>query len=124
MRNPVLTSPFRTTARLASLCLGACLLLPAHAAEPAAAVLLESPRLVYPQAALRNEQIGTVQVRARILATGEPADVHVVGSSGVPELDAAAVDGVRGSRFSAARDADGQPVESWVRVPYTFVLVD
>ncbi|QJW83378.1 energy transducer TonB [Ramlibacter terrae] len=78
----------------------------------------------YPASALRHEEEGTVQVQARVLASGEVGEARVARSSNSPALDRAAVAAVRRSTFSAARNAAGEPVEAWVTVPFKFVLQD
>ncbi|HTW34913.1 MAG TPA: energy transducer TonB [Rhizomicrobium sp.] len=45
---------------------------------------------VYPRVAVLNRQQGTVVLRLLVLPDGEVGDVHVVKSSGYPQLDAAA----------------------------------
>ncbi|MEJ7930508.1 energy transducer TonB [Ramlibacter sp. AN1015] len=112
------------TLRFAGAILCACLLQPAYAAGPVPATLLEAAVPAYPKAALRADEEGTVHVRVRVLATGEPVDVRVEKSSGVRALDEAAVAAVRRSKFRAAQDATGEPVESFATVPFQFVLQD
>ena len=110
------------------LCAWACaciLLQPAFANEPAQrAQMLEAAVPAYPEHARRRDQEGTVRVRARVLADGQVSDVQVERSSGVPALDQAAIGAVQASKFRAAQDASGAPVDSWVVVPYKFVLQD
>lgn len=86
--------------------------------------MLEASVPEYPAAARRHEHEGTVRVRVQVLASGETTGVRVEKSSGSAELDRAAVAAVQASKFRAARSADGVPVESWVIVPYKFVLQD
>jgi periplasmic protein TonB len=78
----------------------------------------------YPAEARRNELEGTVHVRVRVLADGQPGEARVQKSSGVRALDQAALVAVSGSRFRAAQNAEGVSVEAWVIVPYKFVLED
>ena len=86
--------------------------------------MLEAPAPEYPGAARRRNEEGTVHVRVRVLASGQAGEVRVQRSSGIPDLDAAAVAAVTRSTFRAARNAAGEPVDSWVMVPYRFVLQD
>jgi len=76
----------------------------------------------YPAVARRNGVEGTVHVRVRVLADGQPSEVRVQRSSGVRALDEAAVAAATGSSFRAAQNAEGVSVEAWVIVPYKFVL--
>jgi protein TonB len=78
----------------------------------------------YPEPALRRGDEGTVHLRVRVLATGQAGEVRVQRSSGVAELDRAAVSAVQRSGFDPARDAAGDPTETWVIVPFRFVLRD
>jgi periplasmic protein TonB len=110
--------------------IGACVLAfaclqAAHATEAAEpAKMLEVSVPEYPAAARRHEQEGTVRVRVRVLADGQATDIRVEKSSGSAELDRAAVAAVNASKFRAARSPEGVPVDSWVIVPYQFVLQD
>jgi protein TonB len=107
-------------------CICACLLLqPASATEPAqAAKMLEASTPEYPSAARRREEQGTVLVRVRVLASGQAGEVQVQKSSGMPELDKAAVAAAKASKFRPAQSVEGVPLDSWVAVPYKFVLQD
>lgn len=115
--------PFRAALLGAWVLLGVA---PALATEQpaAAASMVKAQAPDYPPAARRRDQEGTVHVRVRVLASGRAGEVGVQRSSGIPELDQAAVAAVKGSEFRAARDAAGDAVESWVVVPYKFVLKD
>lgn len=100
---------------------------PAPAAAPRQAKvdalpeLRQSIRPDYPRAArLRGEQ-GDVTVEIDVSAAGTVADVRVVGSSGFPLLDEAAVAAVRPARFTPAKSA-GAPVPSAARLTLTFRL--
>jgi periplasmic protein TonB len=112
--------------RRLSACVCACLLLqPTHATELAQpAKILEASAPEYPSAARRRDGQGTVHVRVRVLASGQASEVQVQRSSGVPELDQAAVAAVNASKFRPAQSVAGVPVDSWVIVPYKFILQD
>jgi TonB family protein len=112
--------------RRLSACVCACLLLqPTHATELAQpAKILEASAPEYPSAARRRDDQGTVHVRVRVLASGQASEVQVQRSSGIPELDQAAVAAVNASKFRPAQSVAGVPVDSWVIVPYKFILQD
>jgi periplasmic protein TonB len=109
-----------------SACVCACLLLqPTHATELAQpAKVLEASAPEYPSAARRRDDQGTVHVRVRVLANGQASEVQVQRRSGIPELDQAAVAAVNASKFRPAQSVAGVPVDSWVIVPYKFILQD
>jgi len=64
---------------------------------------------------------GVVAIRALILSTGEVRTVQVTGSSGSDALDRAAVDAVRGWRFSPAT-RDGAPIDAYVTLRIRYVV--
>jgi protein TonB len=83
-----------------------------------------NPPPVYPAAARRREQQGTVTVRVLIGADGSVESAEVAESSGFDSLDDAALDTVRSRwRFVPARHG-GLAVESWVLVPIRFALIE
>lgn len=83
-----------------------------------------NPPPVYPAAARRREQQGTVTVRVLIGADGSVERAEVAESSGFDSLDDAALDTVRSRwRFVPARHG-GLAVESWVLVPIRFALIE
>ena len=83
-----------------------------------------NPPPVYPTAARRREQQGTVTVRVLIGADGSVERAEVAESSGFDSLDDAALDTVRSRwRFVPARHG-GLAVESWVLVPIRFALIE
>ncbi|MDB5035664.1 MAG: outer rane transport energization protein TonB [Chlorobi bacterium] len=77
-------------------------------------------RMVYPVEAQRNNIQGRVVLRALVSKTGQVADIHVDHSDN-PLLTPAAVDAVRGTRFTPASQG-GTPVAVWVQIPVTFKL--
>lgn len=107
----------------ACICAG-FLALPAHAADPAPPSMLRKTVPVYPVEARRLGQEGTVHIRIRVLADGQPADLRVQRSSGTQALDNAALAAATASTFRPARNAEGAAVEAVVVVPYKFVLED
>jgi len=82
---------------------------------------LSNPKPEYPEEAKQMRQQGVVMVSVEVGADGHPTDVSVSRSSGFPQLDEAAVRGVRRWIFEPARAA-GLPVSSHVEVPVRFSL--
>ena len=83
-----------------------------------------NPPPVYPAAARRREQQGTVTVKVLVGADGSVERAEIADSSGFDSLDDAALDTVRSRwRFVPARHG-GIAVESWVLVPIRFALVE
>lgn len=76
----------------------------------------------YPLQARRHEIEGTVVLRVHVGADGNAQEIRVQSSSGSSLLDAAAVDAVKRSAFRPAHAASGSAVDSWVAIPYRFVL--
>ena len=87
---------------------------PGGAAPP---VLLDRVPADYPAAAVPRHLRGSVEVRARVDATGMVADVRV--TRGGPPLAAAAADAVRWYVFRPAT-AGGRPVTAWTSVAVPF----
>lgn len=73
----------------------------------------------YPPAALRSGVGGTVVVRAKIDASGKPAEVSIAKRSGNRDLDRAAMRAVRQWRFQPAL-RNGKATASVVRIPVDF----
>lgn len=85
------------------------------------AAYLDNPKPVYPVAARRMEEQGTVMLRVYVSATGAPERVQVHSSSGSLRLDQAAKDAVQGWKFIPARRGQ-EPVPAWIAVPIVFSL--
>src|SRR5579863_6412 len=102
---------------LIALSMGACAQA-ASAKAPVGAVPVGSPAdwvgsQDYPRAALQFHMAGTTAFRLAVDSTGKPSRCEIRSSSGFDVVDAAPCDNVMGkARFSAARNAAGQPVES------------
>lgn len=65
----------------------------------------------YPTRAVREEREGRVGVRVTIDGEGRVSGCTVTSSSGSPDLDAAACDGMaRYARFNPAQDSAGNPI--------------
>ena len=112
--------------QLLAACVGAAgfLVQMAHATEPAPPTMLRAVVPDYPAQARRHGLEGTVHVGVRVLADGQPSDARIHRSSGVRELDQAALAAVTASKFRPAQNAEGVPVEARVIVPYKFLLED
>jgi periplasmic protein TonB len=92
------------------------------AAPPAFnAAYLRNPAPRYPPAARRSGEQGTVTLRVLVTPEGLPARVTVEKSSGSGHLDNAALEAVKGWRFTPARRGS-EAVEGWVLVPIVFRL--
>jgi TonB family protein len=63
-----------------------------------------------------------VVVRARVAATGCATGFAVMVASGYPELDAATIKVAEASRYAAAMDAAGQPIDDAVTFKVRFTL--
>jgi protein TonB len=83
--------------------------------------LPKNPEPEYPEELLRQRIGGTVVLRVSVQADGTVGRVRVERSSGVAQLDAAAVTAVQRWRFEPARRW-GVPVAIDVRVPITFTI--
>jgi protein TonB len=95
---------------------------PAAASPPLFnAAYLRNPAPVYPAAARRNGDEGTVMLKVLVNAEGAPVRVELDQSSGSGPLDGAARAAVKGWRFVPARRGT-QNIEGWVRVPVVFRL--
>jgi periplasmic protein TonB len=82
---------------------------------------LNNPPPVYPLAARRVGEQGTVLLRVMVKRDGLPLSVDIEKSSGSRNLDVAARDAVWGWRFVPAT-LGTDPIESWVLVPVVFRL--
>jgi len=111
---------------------GLVLSMDAHAAPAAAPAGGFVPPKTVPSSVMRNwpdysaeskaaGHQGVTLLGVTISATGAPADIKIVKSSGFAELDAAAVAAVRKWSFEPAR-RDGVPIEATVNLPVNFKL--
>lgn len=107
-------------ALLVAAMLPACTLPTDPIVQPVASVQAAAP--VYPLMARRYGIEGAVRVRFCVQADGTVVDVHIQQSSSSAELDGAAVDAVKRSRFRPAQTASGMRVQSCISAPYRFVL--
>ncbi|WP_252717157.1 energy transducer TonB [Herbaspirillum sp. B65] len=75
----------------------------------------------YPSASQRNEEEGVVTLAFLIGVDGTVLDAKVQKSSGYPELDKAARDGLSLCKFKPAT-VDGAPEQSWTKMQYVWKL--
>lgn len=85
------------------------------------AAYLNNPKPVYPPAARRRGETGTVLLRVQISESGEALMVEVKSSSGSESLDRSARETVAKWKFAPARKG-AHPVAAWVIVPIKFTL--
>lgn len=85
------------------------------------AAYLSNPAPLYPYAARRSGEQGTVTLRVRVTRDGVASEVMVEKSSGSQHLDAAALEAVKAWRFAPARRGI-EAIESWMLVPIVFRL--
>ena len=85
------------------------------------AAYLRNPAPRYPPAARRSGEQGTVTLRVLVTAEGLPSRVSVEKTSGSAHLDNAALEAVKGWRFTPARRGN-EAVDGWVLVPIVFRL--
>lgn len=84
---------------------------------------LSNPRPAYPMVARRMGWQGRVILNVEVLAEGASGTVVVFHSSGHEVLDNAAMNTVKGWRFTPARHG-GRAVTQWFKVPIVFSLED
>jgi TonB family protein len=77
----------------------------------------------YPEEAMRRGEQGTVFVRLLIDAAGQVDTCTVIESTGYPDLDRRTCTIVQTrAKFIPAKDEDGRPVFSLLRIPVTWAL--
>lgn len=76
---------------------------------------------VWPKAALRNEQQGTVTLAFLIDTDGKVSESRIEKSSGFPLLDLAAQEGIEKCTFRPGLE-NGEPAKSWLRMQYVWKL--
>ncbi|VCU71739.1 Gram-negative bacterial tonB protein [Pigmentiphaga humi] len=91
----------------------------ASALERKDLVFTQWPKVVYPHAAKRMGQEGTVIVHVVISSSGVPASVSVWQSSGFPLLDKAAVDAVGAARYRPFPDDVDQLVATHLPIRFS-----
>ena len=83
--------------------------------------VIERKALDYPVASLRNGEAGSVMIRVRINAAGEPVETKIEQSSGFRNLDRAARQAVMRWTY-APKIANGTAVETEILVPVDFKI--
>jgi protein TonB len=78
---------------------------------------------VYPPAARRAGEEGTVKLRILVDERGAPREVQVAQGSGFARLDQAAIEAVRKWRFAAATNGS-TAITAWTQVAITFKLTN
>lgn len=80
-----------------------------------------NPQPPYPDAAQVNGEQGDVVLDVRVTPFGKVRSAQVAGSSGFPDLDNAAVEGVLRWRFVPAME-NGDTASSWTKVTISYRL--
>jgi protein TonB len=80
-----------------------------------------NPQPPYPDSAQQNGEQGTIAIDVLVRASGRPSRVRVVQSSGFPDLDDAALEGVLNWRFVPATRG-GDAVKDWTTVKVVYQL--
>jgi protein TonB len=96
---------------------------PVFSAPEYNAAYLHNPRPGYPPRARKRGQEGTTFLAVRVGTNGRALSIEISRSSGVPELDEAAREAVRGWTFVPAKKGT-QPVEGFVEVPLHFHITN
>ncbi|MDM5181730.1 TonB family protein [Massilia sp. DJPM01] len=76
---------------------------------------------VFPKAALRSMQEGTVTLSFLIGTSGAVVDAKIVKSSGFPLLDMAAINGIRRCAFNPTM-VDGKAEQAWMQMQYVWTF--
>ena len=75
----------------------------------------------YPQASLRNSEMGTVKLQLLVNVNGYVSRAKVVETSGFRDLDRAALVGFMGCKFKPPVK-DGNVTETWIDVRYVWTI--
>lgn len=81
----------------------------------------DNPPPIYPERSLARREEGSALVRALVSETGSVSAVELSESSGMPALDAAALQAVSQWRFEPA-SREGRPVALWIEAPVDFKI--
>ncbi len=75
----------------------------------------------YPQASIRNSEVGTVKLQLLVNVNGYISRAKVVETSGFRDLDRAAMVGFMGCKFKPPVK-DGVPTETWIDMQYIWKI--
>ena len=76
----------------------------------------------YPKDALAKKEEGIVMMDLLISTTGDVKQSKIITSSGYPELDDAAIEGITKCHFKPLTYYNGTPVEGWKSMQYVWKL--
>jgi TonB family protein len=76
----------------------------------------------YPRLSVQRNEQGNNRIHFAVAADGRLLAVQLVGSTGYPALDTAAMNGFLGCRFRPARTAHGAATSSWFDLEYRWRL--
>jgi TonB family protein len=79
-------------------------------------------RPIYPRQSIREGEQGIVITKVLVGDQGVVKQVELESSSGYPRLDGAALDAAKSCRPEQPKDSNGNIIEGWVSVPFTFKL--
>ena len=74
----------------------------------------------YPKDALAKKEEGVVTMDLLISTTGDVKQSKIITSSGYPELDNAAVEGITKCHFKPLTYYNGAPMEGWKSMQYVW----
>ncbi|WP_447900043.1 M56 family metallopeptidase [Stenotrophomonas sepilia] len=99
----------------------------AMAGRPAAAVMdreiqvVKMPPPSYPKSAVEERQVGVVNLRVELDASGQPTDVRVLSATNPGVFDAVSITAARSWTYRPAMK-NGKPVAGAVKIPITFAM--
>jgi protein TonB len=83
--------------------------------------ILSSPKPPYPREAFRARQEGRVTVDIEVLSDGKVGRTALNATSGVPSLDASALEAIRNWQYAPGTKG-GKLSPQWIRVVVSFEL--
>ncbi|PZT04987.1 M56 family metallopeptidase [Stenotrophomonas maltophilia] len=101
----------------------------AMAGRPVAAVtdreiqVVKMPPPSYPRSAFEQRQVGVVNLRVEVDASGQPTDVRVLSATNPGVFDAVSITAARSWTYRPAMK-NGKPVAGAVKIPITFAMDD
>ncbi|PJL65142.1 peptidase [Stenotrophomonas maltophilia] len=99
----------------------------AMAGRPVAAVtdreiqVVKMPPPSYPRSAFEQRQVGVVNLRVEVDASGQPTDVRVLSATNPGVFDAVSIAAARSWTYRPAMK-NGKPVAAAVKIPITFAM--